>query len=115
MNTNSFDSPFPVPVCGKPFRAAREYLETAKRPEACLQCFASEGLPDKVSFQMFHDPGCVTRHFDAIHLKEKPLKCNWCEVGLLHRMAFQRHASDVHRVRSRWPCSNPMQGLQKQE
>ncbi|CRL26877.1 Zinc finger, C2H2-type [Penicillium camemberti] len=64
---------------------------------------------------MFHDPGCVTRHFDAIHLEEEPLKCNWCEVGLLHRMALQRHASDVHRVRSRWPCSNPMQGLQKQE
>ncbi|CAG7954326.1 unnamed protein product [Penicillium salamii] len=98
MNTNSFDSPFPgafpyysvsqSPVCGKPFCAAREYLETAKRPEACFQCFASEGLPDKVRFQMFHDPGYVTRHFDAIHLKEELLKCNWCEVGLLHRMAF---------------------------
>ncbi|KAJ5682063.1 uncharacterized protein N7477_002003 [Penicillium maclennaniae] len=47
---------------------------------------------------MFHDPGCVTRQFDAIHLKEEPLKCNWCEVGLLHRMAFQRHASDMHRA-----------------
>ena len=105
----------PAPVRGKPLRATREYLETAKQPEACFQCFASEGLPDKVRFQMFHDPGCVTRHFDAIHLKEEPLKCNWCEVGLLHRMAFQRHASDVHRVRSRWRCPNPMQELQKQE
>ncbi|KAJ5179439.1 hypothetical protein N7492_002649, partial [Penicillium capsulatum] len=97
----------PAPVRGKPLRATREYLETAKQPEACFQCFASEGLPDKVRFQMFHDPGCVTRHFDAIHLKEKPLKCNWCEVTLLHRMAFQRHAFDEHRVRSRWRCPNP--------
>ncbi|KAJ5202924.1 hypothetical protein N7449_005003 [Penicillium cf. viridicatum] len=105
----------PAPVRGKPLRAIRECLETAKQPEACFQCFASEGLPDKARFQMFHDPGCVTRHFDAIHLKEEPLKCKWCEVGLLHRMAFQRHSSDVHRVRSRWRCPNPMQGLQKQE
>ncbi|KAJ6163862.1 hypothetical protein N7497_003841, partial [Penicillium chrysogenum] len=88
----------PAPVCGKPLRATREYLKTAKLPEACFQCFASEGLPDKVRFQMYHDPGCVTRHFGAIHLKEEPLKCNWCEVGLLHRMTFQRHASDVHRA-----------------
>jgi hypothetical protein len=105
----------PDSIRGKPLRATKEYLETAKQPAACFQCFASEGLPDKVRVQMFHDPGCVTRHFDAIHLKEEPLKCNWCEVGLLHRMAFQRHASDVHRVRSRWRCPNPMQGLQKQE
>ncbi|OQD84469.1 hypothetical protein PENSOL_c122G04446 [Penicillium solitum] len=37
----------PAPVRGKPLRATREYLETAKQPEACFQCFASEGLPDK--------------------------------------------------------------------
>ena len=59
-----------ISVHGKPLRATREYLETAKQPEACFQCFASEGLPDKVRFQMFHDPGCVTRHFDAKHLKK---------------------------------------------
>ncbi|KAJ5607198.1 hypothetical protein N7537_003817 [Penicillium hordei] len=76
MNINSFDSPFPVPVYGKPFRAAREYLETAKRLEAYLQYFASEGLPDKVSFPIFYDPGYIIRHFDAIYLKEKPLKYN---------------------------------------
>ncbi|CAG8198775.1 unnamed protein product [Penicillium nalgiovense] len=100
-----------VSAHGKPLRATREYLETANQPEACFQCFASEGLPDKVRFQMFHDPGCVTRHFDAIHLKEEPLNCNWCEVGLLHQMAFQRHAFDVHRVRSRRRCPNPMQDI----
>ncbi|KAJ5801087.1 uncharacterized protein N7518_003155 [Penicillium psychrosexuale] len=64
----------------KPGGSWLEYLETAKQPEACFQCFASEGLPDKVRFQMFHDPGCVTRHFAAIHLKEEPLKWNWCET-----------------------------------
>ncbi|KAJ5680041.1 hypothetical protein N7536_011180 [Penicillium majusculum] len=84
-----------VSVHGKPLRVTRKYLETAKQPEACFQYFTSKGFPDKVRFQMFHDPGCVTRHFDAIHLKEEPLKCNWCEVALLHRMAFQRHAFDV--------------------
>ncbi|KAJ6093617.1 hypothetical protein N7486_008906 [Penicillium sp. IBT 16267x] len=103
-----------ISVYGKPLRATREYLKTAKQPEACFQCFASEGLPDKVRFQMFHDPGCVTRHFNAIHLKEEPLKCNSYEVTLLHRMAFQRHAFDVHRVRSRWRCLNPIEELQKQ-
>lgn len=112
---NDTDSCKHTSVHGKPLRATREYLETAKQPEACFQCFASEGLPDKVHFQMFHDPGCVTRHFDAIHLKEEPLKCNWCEIALLHRMAFQRHAFDVHRVRSRWRCPNPMEELQKQK
>lgn len=94
-------------VCGKPLSATKEYLETAQKPEACFQCFANEGLSDKVRFQMFHDPGCVTRHFDAIHLKEEPFKCNWCEVALLHQMAFQRHAFDVHRVRSRRRCPIP--------
>jgi hypothetical protein len=34
-------------------------------------------------------------------LKEEPLRCNRCEVTLLHKMAFQRHAIDEHRVRSR--------------
>ncbi|KAJ5962649.1 hypothetical protein N7501_007590 [Penicillium viridicatum] len=99
----------------KPLRATREYLETAKQTEACFQCFANEGLPDKVRFQMFHDPGCVTRHFDAIHLKEEPLKCNWCEVALLHQMAFQRHTFDVHRVRSRRRCPDPTQEVQRKD
>lgn len=49
---------------------------------------------------MFYDTGCVTRHFDAHHLYEDPLKCNYCEVFLVHKMAFQRHASDIHRVES---------------
>ncbi|KAJ5186099.1 hypothetical protein N7491_006030, partial [Penicillium cf. griseofulvum] len=85
---NDIDScKVPAPVRGKPLRATREYLETAKQPEACFQCFPSKGLPDKVRFQMFHDPGCITRYFDTIYLKE-PLTCNWCEVGLLHRMAY---------------------------
>lgn len=70
------------PVRGKPLRATKDYIETAKQPEACFQCFANEGLPDKFRFQVFHDPGCVTRLFDAIHLKEEPLKCNCCEVVL---------------------------------
>jgi len=103
----------PLSVDGKPSRATREYLENAKQPEACFQCFASEGLPDSVRFQMLDDAGCVTRHFDAIHLKEKPLKCNWCELVLLHQIAFQHHAFDVHHVRSRWRCPDPMQELQK--
>ncbi|KAJ5701031.1 C2H2 finger domain protein [Penicillium malachiteum] len=101
-----------VSIRDKPLRATRKYLKTAKQPEACFQCFASEGLPDKVRLQIFHDPGCVTRHFDAIHLIEEPLKCNWCEVALLHQMEFQRHAFDVHRVRSRRRCSNPTQEVQ---
>ncbi|KAH1586807.1 hypothetical protein KXX44_000412, partial [Aspergillus fumigatus] len=87
----------PPTVRGKPSRATKEYLEKSELPEACFQCFANEKLPDKVRCRMFHDAGCVTRHFDAKHLKEEPLKCNWCEVTLLHKMAFQRHAFDVHR------------------
>ena len=105
----------PVSVRGKPLRATKEYLEKSENPEACFQCFANEELPDNVRFQMFHDAGCVTRHFDAIHLKEQSLTCKWCEVSLLHRMAFQRHAIDVHHVRSRWRCPNPVQELQRQE
>ncbi|KAJ5775856.1 uncharacterized protein N7511_000867 [Penicillium nucicola] len=101
------------PLRGRPKQKAPEIASpTGPIAQPKVTC---PWLPDKVRFQMFHDPGCVTRHFDAIHLKEEPLKCNWCEVGLLHRMAFQRHASDVHRVRSRWRCPNPMQGLQKPE
>ncbi|KAJ5442205.1 hypothetical protein N7445_005212, partial [Penicillium cf. griseofulvum] len=66
-----------VPIYSKPFRTAREYLKTAKRLEVYLQYFASKGLPDKVSFQIFHDPGYITRHFDTIYLKEEPLKYNY--------------------------------------
>ncbi len=97
----------PLTVQWKPSRATKEYLENSQQPEACFQCFANEKLPDKVRCRMFHDAGCVTRHFDAIHLKEEPLKCNWCEVTLLHKMAFQRHAIDEHRVRSRLRCPGP--------
>ncbi|RHZ45341.1 uncharacterized protein CDV56_102092 [Aspergillus thermomutatus] len=85
------------------FRATQNHLtDTSKKPRACFQCFANEKLPDKTRCKMFYDAGCVTRHFDSHHLHEDPLKCNYCEVFLLHRMAFQRHASDVHRVESRW-------------
>ena len=103
----------PVSIGGKPLRATREYLETAKQPEACFQCFANKGLPEDTRCRMFHDAGCVTRHFDTTHLNEEPLECNWCEVALLYKMAFQRHAFDAHHVRSRWRCPNPVQELQK--
>jgi hypothetical protein len=105
----------PISVAGKPSRATKAYLENSEKPEACFQCFANKGLPDRVRFQMYHDAGCVTRHFDAIHLKEKPFKCNWCEVALLHQMAFQRHEFDVHNVRSRQRCASPVRDLQRQE
>ncbi|KAF7586733.1 hypothetical protein BBP40_008393 [Aspergillus hancockii] len=94
----------PPTVHGKPSRATKEYLENSELPEAYFQCFANETLPNKVRCRIFHNAGCVTRHIDAIHLKEEPLKCNWCEATLLHKMAFQRHAIDEHRVRSRWRC-----------
>ncbi|KAJ5718241.1 hypothetical protein N7488_003887 [Penicillium malachiteum] len=97
----------------RPERATREYLAEATRPAAYFQCFASEGTPDSVRLRMFHDAGSVTRHFDAIHLDEMPLKCNWCEVTLLHQMGFQRHANEVHRVLSRRQYPFPMQELQK--
>ncbi|KAJ1704834.1 hypothetical protein NYO67_13011 [Aspergillus flavus] len=85
------------------FRATQNHLtDTSKKPQACFQCFANEKLPDKTRCKMFHDAGCVTRHFDTHHLHEDPLKCNYCEVLLVHKMAFQRHASDIHRVESRW-------------
>lgn len=79
----------PFSVRGKPLRAIKEYVENSEQPEACFQCLANERLPDDVRCRMFYDAGCVTRHFDAIHLNEEPLKCNWREVTLLHKMAFQ--------------------------
>ena len=112
-NTDPYKVPFSV--ASKPPRATKEYLKNSEKPEAYFQYFANKGLPDRVRFQIYHNAGCVTRHFDAIHLKEEPLKCNWCEVALLHQMAFQRHAFDVHRVRSRQRCANPVQELQRQE
>ncbi|KAB8259318.1 hypothetical protein BDV32DRAFT_150645 [Aspergillus pseudonomiae] len=85
------------------FRATQNHLtDTSKKPHACFQCFANEKLPDKTHCKMFYDAGCVTRHFDAHHLHEDPLKCNYCDVFLVHKMAFQCHASDIHRVESRW-------------
>lgn len=57
-------------------RATKEYLEGSENPEACFQCFANGGALDDVRFQMFHEAGCVMRHFDAIHLNEEPLECN---------------------------------------
>lgn len=71
-----------------------------------MLCDANERLPDDVRFQMFHDAGCVKRHFDVIHLKEQPLKFNWWEVFLLHKMELQRYAIDVHDGCSRTPCVN---------
>ncbi|KAB8227561.1 DUF3435 domain-containing protein [Aspergillus alliaceus] len=97
----------PVSVRDERLRATREHIQESKKPQSCFQCFADEKQPDDVRCKKFHDTGCVTRHFDAIHLNEEPLKCEWCEVVLLHKMAFQRHAHDVHRVRSRWRCPDP--------
>lgn len=57
----------------------------------------------------------VLRAILTLFISKKPLKCNWCEVALLHQMAFQRHAFDVHHVRSRQRCANPVQELQRQE
>lgn len=85
------------------FRATRNHLtDTSRKPRACFQCFANKKLPDKTRCKMFYDAGCVTRHFDAHHLHEDPLKCNYCEVFLVHKVAFQRPAPDIHRVESRW-------------
>lgn len=84
------------------FRTTQKHLTDVLKPRACFQCFANEKLPDQTRCRMFYDTGCVTRHFDACHLHEDSLKCNYCEVFLLHKMEFQRHASDIHRVESRW-------------
>ena len=61
------------------------------------KCFANEELPDDVRFQMFYDAGYVTRYFGAIHLKEQSPQLQ-LEASLLHKMAFRRHAFDVHHV-----------------
>lgn len=90
-----------VPARDELLRATEEHIKTAPKPRACFQCFADEKQPDDVRCKMFHDHGCLTRHFDARHLKQAPIKCNWCEVSLLHTMHLQRHAKDVHRVHSR--------------
>lgn len=84
------------------FRTTNKHLIEASKPRVCFQCFSNEELPDGTRCRVFYDAGCVTRHFHARHLNEDPLKCNYCEVSMLHRMAFQRHASDIHRVESRW-------------
>ncbi|OJJ65752.1 hypothetical protein ASPBRDRAFT_70231 [Aspergillus brasiliensis CBS 101740] len=66
----------PPTIRGKPPRATKKYLENSELPEACFQCFTNEKLPEKVHCRMFYDAGCVTRHFDAVHLKKEPLKCH---------------------------------------
>ena len=86
----------------KRFRETAEHLQNAAKPQACFQCFANEAQSDDVRCKMFSDAGCLTRHFDARHLQEEPLGCNWCEVSFLHTMELQRHAIDLHRLRSRW-------------
>lgn len=83
------------------FRTAKEHLTDAPNPQVCFQCFVNEKLPDKIRCRMFYDARCVTQHFDALHLHKDSLKCNYCEVLLLHTMGFQRYASNVHRVESR--------------
>ncbi|KAE8379024.1 hypothetical protein BDV26DRAFT_303912 [Aspergillus bertholletiae] len=87
----------------KLFRATQNHLiDTLQKPQACFQYFVNKKLLNKTHCKMFHDAGCVTRYFDTHHLHEDPLKYNYCEVLLVHKMAFQRHASDIHRVESRW-------------
>ncbi|OGM39396.1 hypothetical protein ABOM_012132 [Aspergillus bombycis] len=105
---NSFDrGGAPDSTRDERLRMIKEHIQESKQPRHCFQCFADEKQPDDIRFKKFYDGGCVTRHFDAIHLDKGSFKCEWCEVVLLHRMAFQRHAQDVHRVRSRWRCPEP--------
>jgi len=84
------------------FHTTQKHLTDVLKPRACFQCFANEKLPDQTRCRMFYDAGCMKRHFDACHQHEDSLKCNYCEVFLLHKMEFQQHASDIYRVESCW-------------
>lgn len=97
----------PVSARDARLHATMGHIRESRYPRSCFQCFADAKLPDDIRCKKFYDSGCVSRHFDAIHLNQEPLRCEWCEVVLLHKMAFQRHAQEVHRVRSRWRCPDP--------
>ncbi|KAE8311026.1 hypothetical protein BDV41DRAFT_566150 [Aspergillus transmontanensis] len=40
----------------------------------------------------------TARHFKTLHLKDR--KCNFCNLSLQHEMHLQRHAQEVHRLRT---------------
>ena len=76
-------------------RTTQKHLSDALKPQACFQCFADEKLPGQTCCRMFYDAGCVTQHFDACHLHDDS-QVQLLQVFLLHKMEFQRHASDIH-------------------
>jgi hypothetical protein len=91
------------------FKATKKHIDTAgTRTDktgdtdpvvlACFQCYGDEKQPDHIRCKMLHDHGCVSRHFHAIHLKQRSFKCNYCEEPLMHEMNLRRHAKQVHRV-----------------
>ncbi|KAE8334622.1 hypothetical protein BDV24DRAFT_156729 [Aspergillus arachidicola] len=58
----------------KRIRATRKHIQESKQPRHCYQYFADKKQPDNIRFRRFHNSGCVTRHFDSIHLNKGSLK-----------------------------------------
>ncbi|BAE64523.1 unnamed protein product [Aspergillus oryzae RIB40] len=74
----------PDSTCDERIRATREHIQQSKQPRHCFQCFADAKQPDDIRFRRFHDSGCVTRHFDSIHLNKGSLK--FAGVGEIWRI-----------------------------
>ena len=77
------------------FCTTQKHLTDVLKPRVCFQCFANGKLRDQTCCRMFYDTGCMTEHFDARHLHEDSLKCNYCEVFLLHKMEFGMHLTFI--------------------
>ena len=67
----------------KEYDSSRKHILSAEKPLTCFQCF-----------KKYSDYNGVKRHFKTSHLMDH--KCNFCNLLVLHEMHLQRHAQDVH-------------------
>ena len=80
--------------------AAKVSVYKEKRPTVCFVCLGNENLPMEDRVHSFFTPGDLTKHFRRKHLanmnKGESVRCKLCQTDLVHKMHWQRHASDVH-------------------
>jgi hypothetical protein len=67
--------------------ASRKPISNAELTFACFQCPKA-----------YSDCNGVRRHFRTSHLTD--LKCNFCDLSVLHEMHLRRHASEAHGLRT---------------
>lgn len=75
---------------------AENYIQKAKKPRQCFQCYGNTELPIHRWTQKYSEYKSTLRHFREKHFQDR--RCYMCDKDLLHEMHLRRHAEEIHRL-----------------